>query len=60
MVARHPFRRDVFVVKRVQAFVEGRVRLLGDNPGASTDSRSLGDFELRRLVGPVTSALELD
>ncbi len=58
VVARHPFQRGLFVIKRVEALVDGRFRLLGDNPQASSDSRTLGDFELERIVARVTSTLE--
>ena len=58
VVARHPFRRGVCVIKRVEALVGGRVRLLGDNPQASSDSRALGDFEPEAVFARVTSSLE--
>lgn len=45
---RHPPRR---MVKRVAHLDGGRAWLRGDNPAASTDSRSFGWMALPRLVG---------
>jgi nickel-type superoxide dismutase maturation protease len=41
------------LVKRVSALVPGGVEVLGDNPSASTDSRTFGSVALAGLVGPV-------
>lgn len=57
VVARHPFRREVHLVKRVARVDGDRVFLAGDNPAESTDSRTLGGFLPERIVGRVTSAL---
>lgn len=58
VVATHPFRAGVFVIKRVVAFdADGRARLEGDNPEASTDSRSLGSFSLDSILGRVSSRM---
>ena len=58
VVARHPFRKSVFVVKTLASFDdEGRAHLVGLDPAASTDSRSLGAFAPDLLRGRVTSAL---
>ena len=57
IVARHPFRRGVHLVKRIDALVDGRYLLLGDNPRGSSDSRSLGTFSADQLIGPITSVL---
>lgn len=56
VLARHPFKKSVFLVKRVVAVDGERVELGGDNPQASTDSRQFGAVPLERLVGHVTSA----
>ncbi len=56
VVARHPHRIDVHLVKRVVAVDDaGRLRLEGDNPDQSTDSRTLGTVPRDLVVGPVTS-----
>lgn len=58
VVARHPFRTDVHVIKRLVGFDDaGRAQLQGDNPGASTDSRTLGRFAREAIIGRVSSRL---
>jgi nickel-type superoxide dismutase maturation protease len=41
------------LVKRVSALTPGGVEVLGDNPSASTDSRTFGPVDRAGLVGPV-------
>ena len=54
VVARHPF-RATHIIKRVERIDSvGRVHLMGDNPSASTDSRSLGGIDADRVLGRVT------
>jgi len=56
VIARHPHRTDVHLVKRVIDFGEGgALRLVGDNPDESTDSRTLGNVPRVLVVGVVTS-----
>ena len=58
VVARHPFRTDVQVIKRIVGFdAAGRAELRGDNPQASSDSRTLGAFGPELLLGRVSSRL---
>ncbi len=58
VVVRHPYRRDVRLVKRVDSVLDdGRSFLIGDNPDESTDSRAFGRVKLERIVGRVTSRL---
>ncbi len=58
VVARHPFRSDVHLVKRLVGFDEsGRGILAGDNPSQSTDSRTLGAVRRDLILGPVTAKL---
>jgi len=54
VVAKHPFKRGVAIVKRV-AFVapDGSCELRGDNPAESTDSRSFGRIPRERILGRV-------
>lgn len=56
VMARHPLAPQEIILKRV-AFVspDGRVFLRGDNPQASTDSRTLGLFPPEHILGRVTS-----
>ncbi len=53
VVARHPFKSGVRLIKRVVAIESGRVRLSGDNPDESTDSRGLGLFQTPDLLARV-------
>lgn len=55
VVSRHPFKTNVFLIKRVDAITDEGMVLLGDNPTASTDSRSLGTVPWVHLVGVVTA-----
>lgn len=59
VVARHPFRGDVLVIKRVMRADSdgGGVTLAGDNPEASTDSRAYGSVPMRLVLGRVSSIL---
>lgn len=54
VVSRHPYRRDVWLVKRVvRALEEGHLVLGGDNPEESTDSQIFGSVPLSLVVGQV-------
>jgi len=54
VMARHPFRRDQRMVKRVsQVCGDGKLELVGDNPLESTDSRGLGLFDPLDVLGKV-------
>ncbi|MEE2779423.1 MAG: nickel-type superoxide dismutase maturation protease [Myxococcota bacterium] len=58
VVARHPHRGDVRVIKRLAAFDDrGHAFLEGTNPTESTDSRTLGAVPPDLLLGRVTSLL---
>lgn len=54
VVARHPYRSDVWIIKRVIGAVDGdRLVLRGDNPRESTDSEIFGAVPAFLVVGPV-------
>lgn len=54
VVAEHPLLRGVDLVKRLERVTTaGELWLVGDNPGESTDSRTLGPFSPRRVRGVV-------
>ena len=58
LVSRHPFKGDVHIVKVLAGFDDaGRACLRGLNDDASTDSRTLGCFPRRLILGRVTSRL---
>ena len=56
VVARHPYRTDVTLVKRVaKVLIDERYQLEGDNMIGSTDSRNFGSISRKNLLGQVTS-----
>ena len=56
VVARHPYRRATQILKRVASVdTTGHCELRGDNPAASTDSRSFGAVPLDAVVGKVVA-----
>jgi nickel-type superoxide dismutase maturation protease len=58
VLARHPYRRDVRLVKRVAGVAaDGRCELAGDNPAASTDSRGFGALPAEMVLGRVVLRL---
>ncbi len=57
VVSRHPFKTDVHLIKRVAGVTADGMQLKGDNPDASTDSRSLGTIPWVHLLGVVTGRL---
>ena len=70
VLARHPFMSDVELMKRVDDIcvesrrgpsnrnvLRARVTLLGDNPGASTDSRSYGPVPLYLVRSKVVARI---
>lgn len=63
VLVRHPFRAGLRLIKRVRRVepqssgLPPRLDLRGDNPGASTDSRALGSFDLDLVEGRVVASL---
>lgn len=58
VVAKHPYRSDVKVVKRVgNVSGDGRLTLVGDNPTESSDSRTFGTVSIESIIGNVVSKL---
>jgi nickel-type superoxide dismutase maturation protease len=56
VVAQHPYQRDLGLIKRVSAVLEGdRYQLEGDNPDESSDSRAFGGIARHQILGRVTS-----
>jgi len=56
VVARHPYRSDLLLIKRVAQVLEnGSCTLEGDNPTESTDSRAFGSLPPECILGRVTS-----
>ena len=57
VLCRHPYKKTVQVIKRVESADECGAFLLGDAPQESTDSRSFGVVPWNKLVGVVTIKL---
>ncbi len=57
VLCRHPFKRDVQLIKRVDAATDSGMFLVGDNPETSTDSNSFGVVPWVHLVGVVTAQM---
>jgi len=54
VVLAHPLQPQTTIVKRVaQIQADGRLFLLGDNPAASTDSRTFGPVSPQQIQGRV-------
>ena len=53
VVAKDPRAGGVLVIKRLVGFDRNSFELLGDNLGASTDSRTIGRFPNNSLMGVV-------
>ena len=59
VLANHPFKKSVKILKRVSGFdAKGDLILTGDNAAESTDSRSFGAVPLKYLIGKVTCRLK--
>ena len=56
VVVKHPFEARM-IIKRVASTGNDGVTVRGDNPIASTDSRTLGVFPSDSIIGEVTSRL---
>ncbi len=55
VIALHPFRIGLFIVKRVaEVMCDGRIALLGDNSHESSDSRQFGAVAPGQILGRAT------
>ncbi|QQR83747.1 S26 family signal peptidase [Candidatus Peregrinibacteria bacterium] len=55
VIAHHPFKKSILLVKQIK-WIEGqRVMLQGVNPHQSTDGRQLGLIRITDIVGQVTA-----
>ena len=55
VVCEHPY-KNTLIIKRVDHLSEdGRVFLVGDSPGDSTDSRTFGTVSMHKIKGVVCS-----
>lgn len=53
VVAQHPFKQSVVLIKRIGEIDESSAFLVGDNPSESTDSRTLGRISKKDILGKV-------
>ena len=59
VVARHPFKKNVTMIKRVREVEEnGLYFLISDNSEGSTDSRSFGSVSKKLIMGKVVATLK--
>jgi nickel-type superoxide dismutase maturation protease len=58
VVAKHPFKQSVIIIKRISEINEKGLFLLGDNPIESTDSRSFGEVSKKNVLGKVVCKLK--
>jgi nickel-type superoxide dismutase maturation protease len=59
VLARHPFKKSVRLVKRVREITdEGKYFLVGDNPLESSDSRSFGAIPAKDILGVAVCRLK--
>lgn len=58
VVARHPFKTSVKIVKRVKTIEQdASLSLIGDNPNESSDSRGFGSIKREEVIGKVVFRL---
>ncbi len=57
VIAKHPYKQSVIIVKRISEINENGVFLLGDNPSESSDSRSFGFVPIANVEGKVVAFL---
>jgi len=55
VIAHHPSRKELLVIKRVVDINDAGLFLQGDNPQHSTDSRTLGTFPFSSILGLVVA-----
>ena len=56
VLVKHPY-QAMQMVKRISDVVEDGVMVIGDNPSASTDSRTFGRIHFEHVLGQVTSRI---
>ncbi len=53
VLLRHPIQTDLLTVKRLASVRDDQLFVVGDNPDASTDSRSYGSVPVALVLGRV-------
>lgn len=60
VLARHPFKQSVKIIKRIAEILDGeRYILLGDNPDESSDSRAFGAIAAKDILGKAEARIKL-
>ena len=58
VLANHPYKSSVKIIKRITDITRtGELKLTGDNPAESTDSRTFGRVSKANLIGKVVCLL---
>ncbi len=58
VIARHPYKKSVEIIKRIKEIDEGgKYFLIGDNKDESSDSRTFGAVSIEYIKGKVISRL---
>lgn len=59
VLARHPFKQSVKIIKRVAEILEGeKYILLGDNSDESSDSRAFGSIAAKDILGKAEARIK--
>jgi len=59
VLARHPFKQSVKIIKRIAEILPGeRYILLGDNPAESSDSRQFGAIAAKDILGKAEAKIK--
>ena len=59
VVARHPFKKSVNIIKRIVEILPGeRYFLLSDNPEEGSDSRSFGAINAKDIIGKAEAKIK--
>jgi phage repressor protein C with HTH and peptisase S24 domain len=55
VLAKHPFRKDTKIIKRIQSIENNKVFLVGDNPDptASEDSHNFGMIDVSNILANI-------
>ena len=57
VVAKHPFKKNLLIIKRVIKRNPSSIYIAGDNPEFSSDSSDFGEIDKSLIVGEITSSI---
>ena len=58
VLAKHPYKSSVMILKRIADKDNRTLSLAGDNPAESTDSRTFGAVSIESIIGKVVCRLK--